>query len=91
MSSTSANSRISPAYITATRRHIWAMTPMSCDTNSTPMPWAATVDRISSRICACTVTSRPVVGSSAISSRGAAVTAMAIITRWFMPPESWCG
>ena len=32
-----------------------------------------------------------VVGSSAISRRGLQEIAMAIITRWFMPPESWCG
>ena len=37
------------------------------------------------------VTSSAVVGSSAISSRGLQAIAMAIITRWFMPPESWCG
>ena len=34
------------------------------------------------------VTSRPVVGSSAISSAGRQASAMAIITRWHMPPES---
>ena len=44
-----------------------------------------------SRICACIVTSRAVVGSSAIRSLGLQAIAMAIITRWFMPPESWCG
>ena len=42
-------------------------------------------------ICACTVTSSAVVGSSRISSRGRRATAIAIITRWRMPPESWCG
>ena len=44
-----------------------------------------------SRICAWIVTSSAVVGSSAISSFGLQAIAMAIITRWFMPPESWCG
>ena len=44
-----------------------------------------------SRIWACTVTSSPVVGSSAMSSRGAQARAMAIITRWRMPPDSWKG
>ena len=38
-----------------------------------------------------TVASRPVVGSSRISSVGSFDSAMAMITRWFMPPESWCG
>ena len=44
-----------------------------------------------SRICACTVTSSAVVGSSAISSSTVRhSSAMAIITRWRMPPEnSW--
>ena len=45
----------------------------------------------SSRICAWTVTSSAVVGSSAISTAGSQASAMAIITRWRMPPESWCG
>ena len=34
------------------------------------------------------VTSSPVVGSSAISRAGRVATAMAIITRWHMPPDS---
>jgi hypothetical protein len=46
---------------------------------------------IKRRICAWIVTSRAVVGSSAISTRGLHDSAMAIITRWRMPPESWCG
>ena len=37
------------------------------------------------------VTSSAVVGSSAISSLGSQQSAMAIATRWRMPPESWCG
>ncbi len=39
-------------------------------------------------ITACVVTSRPVVGSSAISTDGVQASAMAIITRWHMPPDS---
>ena len=31
------------------------------------------------------------VGSSAMISRGAQASAIAIITRWRMPPEYWCG
>ena len=46
---------------------------------------------IRSRICAWIVTSSAVVGSSAISSVGLQASAIAIITRWRMPPESWCG
>jgi hypothetical protein len=47
--------------------------------------------RSSFRICACTVTSSAVVGSSAISRSGSLASAIAIITRWRWPPESWCG
>ena len=46
---------------------------------------------ISSRICAWTVTSSAVVGSSAISSFGSLASAIAIIARWRMPPENSCG
>ena len=42
-------------------------------------------------ICAWMVTSSAVVGSSAISSCGSQTSAMAIMARWRMPPESWCG
>ncbi len=45
----------------------------------------------SSRICAWMVTSSAVVGSSAMSRSGSLASAMAIITRWRWPPESWCG
>jgi hypothetical protein len=44
-----------------------------------------------SRIWACTVTSSAVVGSSANSSFGPQARAMAIMTRWRMPPDSSCG
>ena len=47
--------------------------------------------RISRRICAWMVTSSAVVGSSASSTAGRQASAIAIITRWRMPPESWCG
>ena len=32
-----------------------------------------------------------VVGSSAISTAGLCTSAIAIIARWRMPPENWCG
>ena len=44
-----------------------------------------------SMICAWIVTSSAVVASSAISRRGLQESAMAIITRWRMPPENWWG
>ena len=43
---------------------------------------------IRSMITAWVVTSSPVVGSSAIRTEGVQASAMAIITRWHMPPES---
>ena len=42
-------------------------------------------------IRACVVTSSAVVGSSAISTSGSTEIAIAIITRWRIPPENWCG
>ena len=44
--------------------------------------------RIRSRICAWIVTSSAVVGSSAMMTRGPLRSAMAIATRWRMPPDS---
>ncbi len=55
------------------------------------MPRRSRSSFISSRICACTVTSSAVVGSSAISSFGSELSAIAIITRCRMPPDIWCG
>ena len=42
-------------------------------------------------ICAWVVTSSAVVASSAMSSFGRQASAMAIMTRCRMPPDSWCG
>ena len=44
-----------------------------------------------STICVWIVTSNAVVGSSAMIRSGCRITAMAIITRCLMPPDSWCG
>ena len=49
------------------------------------------IDFRSSRIWAWMVTSRAVVGSSAISSFGSHDRPIAIITRWRMPPDISCG
>ena len=58
---------------------------------SPPSRARAGSSRSRSRICACTVTSSAVVGSSAMSSCGRQTSAIAIITRWRMPPENSCG
>ncbi len=76
-----------PAYMTTARSARPAMTPRSWVTRITAMPSRLRRSSISSRICFWIVTSSAVVGSSAISSRGSAASAMAIITRWRIPPE----
>ena len=55
------------------------------------MPRRCCRSRSRSRIWAWMVTSSAVVGSSAISSEGSHDSAIAIITRCRMPPDSWCG
>ena len=62
----------------------WVMSTMA-------VPLSRCSSRSRSKIWACTVTSSAVVGSSAIRMSGRQASAMAIITRWRMPPESWCG
>ena len=64
---------------------------MLCVISTSAMPRSRCRLRSSSRICAWIVTSSAVVGSSAISRRGLQAIAIAIITRWFMPPDIWCG
>ena len=90
-SSTGPDSTAWPAYMTMT----WSATPAT-----TPRSWliriiAAPVWRRTpasmSRICACTVTSSAVVGSSAMSRSGSLAMAIAMTTRWRMPPDSSCG
>ncbi len=55
------------------------------------LPFFSCIDFMSSMICAWIVTSRAVVGSSAIRMSGSQASAMAIMTRWRMPPENSCG
>ena len=58
---------------------------------STPAPVTSRAVLSTSRICACTVTSSAVVGSSQINRSGSLAMAIAITTRWRSPPESSCG
>ena len=85
------SSTTSPPYITITRDAVSATTPRSCVMSRIEVPNFFWRSRSSSRICAWIVTSSAVVGSSAITSAGFMTSAMAITTRWRMPPESWCG
>src|SRR5712692_4296116 len=86
-----ARSTMPPAYITATSSVRPATMPRSWVMRIMAMPRFSRSRASRSRICACTVTSSAVVGSSAMRSRGAQLRAMAMATRWRMPPESWCG
>jgi hypothetical protein len=86
-----ARSTMRPAYITATSSAISATTPRLWVMNRMPVPCRSRSVASRERICAWMVTSSAVVGSSAISSAGSQASAMAIITRWRMPPESSCG
>ena len=84
-------STIRPAYMTLTRSHIPAAIPRSWVMSRTAVPNSDDRRWMSSRICAWMVTSSAVVGSSARMSFGSHDRAMAIITRWRIPPENWYG
>jgi len=77
--------------MTATSSAICATTPKSCVMRMIDIPFSRCRSLSSVRICDCTVTSRAVVGSSATSTVGLHAMAIAIITRWRMPPENWNG
>ena len=86
-----ARSTILPAYITAISSVRPATTPRSWVTRIMAMCRSVCWRLSRLRICACTVTSSAVVGSSAKSSLGPQARAMAMVTRWRMPPDSWWG
>ena len=88
MSSAVPDSTHRPAYITITRSAIVAMEPMSWVMKRMAVPKWRCVSLSSRKICACTETSSAVVGSSAMSTAGRQASAMAIMTRWRIPPES---
>src|SRR5262245_39135289 len=78
----SPRSAARPAYITCTRSAIRAITPRSWVISTTAVFISRLIRCSTSRICACTVTSSAVVGSSAMSTSGLLAIAIAIITRW---------
>ena len=59
--------------------------------NSSEVPNSRRSAETRSSTSASTVASSAVVGSSRISSDGSDASAIAITTRWSMPPDSWCG
>jgi len=86
-----ACSTIRPAYITITSSAYAAARPRSWLISTRAMPSSAWSSSSSSMIWAWVVTSSAVVASSAMSSRGRQASAIAIMTRCRIPPESWCG
>ena len=86
-----SSSTIRPAFITAMRSEISSSIGRSWVMNTTAKPSSWRSRSTSWRISRCTTTSSAVVGSSMIISCGSRASAIAIITRWRMPPESSCG
>src|SRR5436309_360693 len=84
-------STIRPAYITATRSHILATIPRLWVMKIIARWRARCRSRSRFRYCAWMVTSRLVVGSSAIKRRGSHEIAIAPTMRWRIPPDIWCG
>ncbi len=80
-----------PPYMTMTRWAIWATTPRSWLTKAMAIPKLSCSPASSPSISAWIVTSRAVVGSSAIKISGSQAKAMAIMARWRIPPENSCG
>ena len=77
--------------MTTTRSAICATTAMSWVMNITAIPFSRFRRSIRARISAWIVTSSAVVGSSQIRRRGRQAIAMAITTRWRIPPDNSCG
>ena len=77
-----------PPYRTQIRSATLDITPRSWVMIITEKPRSRRSWSSKARIPACTVTSRAVVGSSAISSRGSHASAMAIAIRCRIPPEN---
>ena len=77
--------------MTATRSATSRTTPILCVMKRAERFSPRTSSSNSFRISACTVTSSAVVGSSATMSQGSVLSARAMETRWFIPPESWKG
>ena len=87
----SARSTSRPAYMTAMESAISTSRDRSCEMNSTAKPSRSRSVMSSSRISRWVTTSSAVVGSSMITTDGSSASAVAIITRCRMPPDSSCG
>ena len=80
-------STIRPAYMTWMSSQKDEARPRSCVIRIIPIRRSSTICPSSSMIRACVVTSSAVVGSSATRTSGFVQIAIAIITRWRIPPE----
>ena len=85
------DSTISPRYMTTTRSARSAARARSWVMSTTAAPTSAASSAIWSRTSRCTVTSSAEVGSSASSTSGRQASAIAMSTRWRIPPENSCG
>lgn len=82
---------ISPAYIMPTSSQVRTTTPRSWEIIIMEVPSRCLSSSMRESAWAWMVTSRAVVGSSAMRMSGEQARAMAITTRCFMPPENWSG
>src|SRR5581483_11118215 len=90
-SAADAVSTSSPAYMIATRSASSSSSDRSWVMKRTEKRSSCCSSLICWRISRWTTTSSAVVGSSRITSSGRSASAIAMITRWRIPPESWCG
>ena len=88
---TGPSSATLPAYMTITRSHVSAITDRSWVMSISDRPRSWRSCSRSWRICAWTMTSSAVVGSSPMTIAGSHASAIAIIARWRIPPDSSCG
>ncbi len=86
-----ATSTSRPAYMTAMRSASSSNSEMSWVMNRIDRPRRCLSSMIWARMSRCTTTSSAVVGSSMMTSSGSAASAIAIMTRCRMPPDSSCG
>jgi hypothetical protein len=80
-----------PAYITISRSEKWLTSDMSWVTKMTAKPSSACSFLMCTISDRCATTSSAEVGSSMMTRSGVNSSAMAIMDRCRMPPDSWCG
>src|SRR3954452_8067721 len=86
-----ASSTIRPPYMIAIRSENSTSSDRSWVMNSPEKSSRSRSSTSCARICRCITTSSAVVGSSMMTTCGSRTSAIPIITRCRMPPDSWCG